>query len=201
MYSTTTELTKNINELQSDVLGEKLSSNPLMKAHKLVAKNKALNTKQQTVVNAINELLVALNTLSESTANDLGAMYSKLGNFSEDASLDNELIKRNANTVLALAANAYDETQKIKDFAQDDYEDIFHVDADKTQTDFVLTHKPVGKIRMYIDGLRYFKECIEYDEETNTVKWVNDSTKPEGFDITDADVVFEYDYVKDGEGA
>ena len=77
---------------------------------------------------------------------------------------------------------------------KDDYEEVFHVGEDETKSEFKLTHKPVGKIRMYIDGIRYFKECIEYDAATNTVKWTNGSDKVEGFDITDADVVFEYDY-------
>ena len=78
--------------------------------------------------------------------------------------------------------------------AQDAYEDVFHVREDETKSEFKLTYKPLGKIRMYIDGIRYFKECIEYDAITNTVKWTNGSDKIEGFDITDADVVFEYDY-------
>ncbi len=77
---------------------------------------------------------------------------------------------------------------------KDDYEDVFHVGEDEIKSEFKLTHKPVGKIRMYIDGIRYFKECIEYDAATNIVKWTNGSDKLEGFDINDADVVFEYDY-------
>ena len=95
---------------------------------------------------------------------------------------------------MALAAKAYDDVQVIKDLARDDYEDVFHIAEGQTQSEFVLTHKPIGKIRMYIDGIRYFKECIEYDADNNTVKWVNKSENPEGFDITDADVVIEYDY-------
>lgn len=194
MYSQNDEPTKSFNELQSDILGEKITNNPLMKSSKMVAKNKALNTKQKTVINAINELLTNLGGSQAQTEKSLAQMYDVLGNFAQNPELLNELTSRGAETILALAANTYDTVQEIQDFAKDDYEDIFHVAEGQTQSEFALTHKPIGKIRMYIDGIRYFKECITYDADTNTVKWVNDSSNPEGFDITDADVVFEYDY-------
>lgn len=194
MYSQNDEPTKSFNELQSDILGEKITSNPLMKASKMAAKNKALNTKQKTVINAINELLTNVGSSQAQTDKSLAQMYDVLGNFAQNPELLNELTSRGAETILALAANTYDTVQEIQDFAKDDYEDIFHVAEGQTQSEFALTHKPIGKIRMYIDGIRYFKECITYDADTNTVKWVNDSSNPEGFDITDADVVFEYDY-------
>jgi len=194
MYSTPDELTTKINELQSDILGEKLTNNPLMKASKMASKTKALNTDSKTIVTAINEILKNLNSLDGKTDDNLNNMYSVLGNFAKTPALVNELTSRGAETILALAANTYDTVQEIQDFAKDDYEDVFHIAEGQTQSEFVLTHKPIGKIRMYIDGIRYFKECIEYNADTNTVKWVNDSSNPEGFDITDADVVFEYDY-------
>lgn len=194
MYSTPDELTTKINELQSDILGEKLTNNPLMKASKIASKTKALDTKSKTIVTAINELLKGFDNLESVTLDSMNSMYSVLGNFGSDPELINELTSRGAETILALAANNYDTIQEIRDFAKDDYEDVFHVAEGQTQSEFVLTHKPIGKIRMYIDGIRYFKECIEYNADTNTVKWVNDSSNPEGFDITDADVVFEYDY-------
>lgn len=194
MYSTPDELTTKINELQSDILGEKLTNNPLMKASKFASKSKALDTDSKTIVTAINEILKNLNSLDGKTDDNLNNMYSVLGNFAKTPALVNELTSRGAETILALATNTYDTVQEIRDFAKDDYEDVFHVAEGQTQSEFALTHKPIGKIRMYIDGIRYFKECIEYDADTNTVKWVNDSSNPEGFDITDADVVFEYDY-------
>ena len=196
MYSTPDELTTKINELQSDILGEKLTNNPLMKASKIASKTKALDTNSKTIVTAVNEILKNLNSLSDKDNDSLNNMYSVLGNFVKTPELVNELTSRGAETVLALAAKAYDDVQVIKDLARDDYEDVFHIAEGQTQSEFVLTHKPIGKIRMYIDGIRYFKECIEYDADTNTVKWVNTSENPEGFDITDADVVIEYDYNK-----
>jgi len=194
MYSQNDEPTKSFNELQSDILGEKLTNNPLMKASKMATKNKALNTKQKTIVNAINELLTALDGAQAQTKKSLAQMYDVLGDFAQNPELLNELTSRGAETILALAANTYDTVQEIQNFAKDDYEDVFHIAEGQTQSEFALTHKPIGKIRMYIDGIRYFKECIEYNAETNTVKWINDSSNPEGFDITDADVVIEYDY-------
>lgn len=194
MYSQNDEPTKSFNELQSDILGEKLTNNPLMKASKMATKNKALNTKQKTIVNAINELLTALDGAQAQTKKSLAQMYDVLGDFAQNPELLNELTSRGAETILALAANTYDTVQEIQDFAKDDYEDVFHIAEGQTQSEFALTHKPIGKIRMYIDGIRYFHECIEYSPDTNTVKWVNDSSKEEGFDITDADVVIEYDY-------
>ena len=194
MYSTTEELTKSINELQSDILGEKLTNNPLMKASKVLAKNKALNTSQKTIVNAINELITKITELGSSTSLDLNTMYSVIGSFQKNPELINELTSRQAETLLALATQTYDEVQTIKEIAKDDFEDIFSIPEGEVRSEFKLTHTPLGKIRFYVDGIRYFKDCIEYDAETNTVKWINDSSKPEGFDITDADVVIEYDY-------
>ena len=57
MYSSTNGLTKNINELQSDILAEKLSNNPYLKYHVLIEKNKQLNTTSQTIIGAINEVI------------------------------------------------------------------------------------------------------------------------------------------------
>jgi hypothetical protein len=197
MYSNNDEPTKSFNELQSDILGEKLTSNPLMTAHKLVGKNKALNTKQKTIVNAINEVLATMERIEAATDKDLKSMYSYLGSFNTKPTLINELSSRDADSVLSLAMKAYDDVQEIKDIAKDDYEDVFHVGEGETQSVFKLSYKPIGKIRMYIDGIRYFHDCISYNAETNEVTWINDSSKTEGFDITDADVVFEYDCIKE----
>lgn len=88
----------------------------------------------------------------------------------------------------------------ITDFAADDYEDIFEVSAGETKTVFNLTHKPIGKIRFYIDGVRYFSDYFQYNKENNTVTWTGTESNmgsDRGFDITDSMVVIEYDYVKE----
>ena len=160
MYSTPDELTTKITELQSDILGENLTNNPLMKASKFASKTKALDTNSKTIVTAVNEILKNLNSLSDKDNDSLNNIYSVLGNFVKTPELVNELTSRGAETVLALATKAYDDVQVIKDLARDDYEDVFHIAEGQTQSEFVLTHKPIGKIRMYIYGIRYFKEFI-----------------------------------------
>ena len=208
MYSSQTAVTNNINELQSDVLGEKLTNNPLMKASSMVAKNKSLKTTQKTVVNAINELQIIVSNFTETASKDLSTMYSVVGNFAKDSSLKSEITDRGADTIIALLVNTYDSQIRISEklnalsekisqleqYAFDDYEDIFHIPESETRSEFKLTYKPIGKIRIYIDGIRYFSDTISYDENTNTVTWINTAEKAEGFNITDADVVFEYDY-------
>lgn len=87
---------------------------------------------------------------------------------------------------------------QLEQYAFDDYEDIFHIPESETRSEFKLTYKPIGQIRIYIDGIRYFRDTISYDESTNTVTWINTEEKAEGFNITDADVVFEYDYDRRG---
>ena len=75
----------------------------------------------------------------------------------------------------------------------DDFEDVFDVPEGEYQSVFYLTHKPIGKIRLYIDGIRHFSTTFEYDKIENKCTWV---FTPEngGFDIEDAEVIFEYDY-------
>ena len=80
------------------------------------------------------------------------------------------------------------------DLIEENYCDTFNVPEGQYRSVFKLTHKPLGKIRVYVDGIRYFDGCITFDAKKNEATWVNDSSQPEGFDITDADVVFEYDY-------
>lgn len=195
MYSKNDELVTSFSELQSDILGEKLTDNPKMKASKILAKNKALNTEQKTIINAINELLKKQDEFSDNVRQDLQTMYSRLGNFASSTTSDEELAARKASSVLELAVKAFDMAKEAKTSASVDHEDVFNVPEGKTQSEFKLTHRPIGKIRLYIDGIRYFRDSMEYNPETNVVTWTNDSTKAEGFDITDADVVLEYDYL------
>lgn len=97
------------------------------------------------------------------------------------------------------AAEANRKVSKIQKevmLAADDFEDTFSVPADKTQSVFKLTHKPIGKLRLYIDGIRYFKDTFTFNSDTNEVTWINTDQNHEGFEITDSDVVVEYDYDK-----
>ena len=88
---------------------------------------------------------------------------------------------------------------EVENLAADDYEDIFEVAANETKSVFHLTHKPIGKIRFYIDGVRYFSDYFQYNKENNTVTWIDTESNmgsDKGFDITDSMVVIEYDYAK-----
>lgn len=84
-----------------------------------------------------------------------------------------------------------------------EFEDVFSVAEGENRTDFQLTHIPVGKIKLFIDGLRYFNGnngadvFYTYDADTNTVKWTNTEESTEGFQLSDMNVVFEYSYSKD----
>ena len=88
----------------------------------------------------------------------------------------------------------------VANFAADDYEDTFEISVGETKTVFNLTHKPIGKIRFYIDGVRYFSDYFQYNKENNTVTWIGTESNmgsDKGFDVTDSMVVIEYDYIKE----
>lgn len=96
------------------------------------------------------------------------------------------------------------EVERVGMFAEDDFKDTFVVGADATQNTFVLTHKPVGEIRLFVDGVRYFEDCYTLDKETKTVTWKGtDATlgAGNGFELQDNTVVVEYDYNKKEEEA
>lgn len=197
MYSSTTEITKNINELQSDILGESLSKNPLMKKSSLPTKNKKLNTNQQVIVPAINEILKAQENLTKLTEDALNNMYRTLGNLSADSMLANKITSRGA-SVIDLLADITDLVTKV-------YEDKFYVAENENRTEFKLTHVPAGKIKLFIDGIRYFngndkENFFTYNKDTNTVTWINTDENTEGFQLSDMDVVFEYSYLAEEAG-
>ena len=83
-----------------------------------------------------------------------------------------------------------------------EYEDSFFVKDGENRTKFALEHIPTGKIKLFIDGLRYFNgnnkadELYTYDKNTNIVTWTNTDDTKEGFQLSDMNVVFEYSYSK-----
>lgn len=97
-----------------------------------------------------------------------------------------------------------DRLSVVEKFSADDYEDEFEVGENETMSVFSLTHKPIGKVRFFIDGVRYFSNYYEYKPEDNTVVWlgtVSNMGNDKGFDISDSTVVIEYDYDKAAEEA
>lgn len=96
------------------------------------------------------------------------------------------------------------EVERVGMFAEDDFKDTFVVGAEATQDTFVLTHKPVGEIRLFVDGVRYFEDCYTVDKETKTVTWKGTDAilgDGNGFELQDNTVVIEYDYNKKEEEA
>lgn len=94
--------------------------------------------------------------------------------------------------------------EKIALFAKDDFKDTFIVGSEAPQTDFVLTHKPIGTIKLFVDGVRYFDDCYTFNEDTKTLTWIGtDATlgAGNGFDLQDNTVVVEYDYDEKTEAA
>lgn len=96
------------------------------------------------------------------------------------------------------------EVERVGMFAEDDFKDTFVVGTEATQDTFVLTHKPVGEIRLFVDGVRYFEDCYTVDKETKTVTWKGTDAilgDGNGFELQDNTVVIEYDYNKKEEEA
>lgn len=92
----------------------------------------------------------------------------------------------------------FDQGATFAQFALDDYEEV-HTAVKPTST-ISLKYRPIGKIRIYINGKREFNnpndetnKVFTYDSEVNTVTF--NSTKM-GYLIGDGTdtVVFEYDY-------
>lgn len=94
-------------------------------------------------------------------------------------------------------------SERLAMLAEDDYEDKFSVPEGEIRTQFTLTHKTIGKIRLFISGMRYFNNAdvkyFDFDADTNTITWTNTEEEQGGFQISGMDVVFEYDYDKDNE--
>lgn len=193
MYSSENEITQNINQLQSDILLEDTSRNPLFTASAISSRNKALKTNSKKIVNAINEITENKKVLENTLRNGLNAQYNVLGDVVTDVELVAKLKNIAPNIILALELIKA-EVDQISILAQDDYEDRFMV-GDTPQTEFRLTHIPVGKLRLYINGTHYSKELFSYNKDIDPylVTWTFTEANG-GFDISDCEVIFEYDW-------
>lgn len=195
MFSTDTEGTQ---KLQSDILLENLSTNSYFVKSNFTSKNKALKTTAQNVILAINELLKKQADLTDTITTAVAQCYGVVGNTMSQPELAETLHAVGENTILAIGA-LHKKIIALEEAADDriyDHEDQFMV-IDK-QTAFKLTHIPCGPVRMYVDGIRYFSNCFEYDKTTNTAKWI--LTEDNGFDIQNMMVVIVYDYLQEAGG-
>lgn len=194
MYSTTEKLSTNINEVQSDILIENVTNNPLLKASTISTRNKSLDTSAKNVIRSINELLVKINKIEEYTKTSVDNQYQAIGDLTTHPEMITNLHAVSP-SIIELLLDVNTRLKAIENLAKDDFEDVFTV-GDAVQTEFKLTHKPLGKIYVYIDGLKYLKSNYEYNSETNTITWIFTESKG-GFDIKDSEVVFEYDYIEE----
>lgn len=191
MYSSQVGLTKNINELQSDILAEKLSNNPYLKYHVLIEKNNKLGTTSQTVIGAINEVLRKVQSTSTTNKAALAELYNVIGHVGVQPNLVKRVL-REAPSLIELVlsilerVNAADATRTVV------CRQKFSVDA-TPQTSFTLTHVPnQGTVTVNINGLTYY-DGFRIDEENMTLHWLfTESTG--GFNIVDSEVVIEYTY-------
>ena len=183
-----------LNELQEQLLTSNVTDNPLMIKSKIKSKNKTLNTTMKGVIQAINEVYEKTNQIEVYTTEAVTTQNKLIGDFN-DPDLINKL-QTLAPTVIEALVDTREQLDNILQFVLDDYEDVFTVNTPINE--FKLTYTPIGKIRMYINGLRQFKTSFRYNKDRNSITWVFTSDKG-GFDIEDSEVVFEYDYNREEE--
>lgn len=201
-----------IQKLQADIVSIDTATNPAIKkinSRLSPSKKYILTTSLTKITPAINALSKAQNDLEISLNESVESVFDFVGNVSSDIELRNkfeEYIKSNTSvtdiTIINIIVEIINRLSVVEKFSADDYEDEFEVGENETMSVFSLTHKPIGKVRFFIDGVRYFSNYYEYKPENNTVIWlgtVDNMGKDKGFEISDSTVVIEYDYDKSKE--
>ena len=203
-----------IRKLQADIVSIDTATNPAIKkinSNFNPSKKYILTTSLTKITPAINALSKVQNDLKVSLNKSVNSVFDFVGNVSSDIELRNkfeEYIKSHTSvtdiTIINIIMEIIDRLSVVEKFSADDYEDEFEVGENETMSVFSLTHKPIGKVRFFIDGVRYFSNYYEYKPEDNTVVWlgtVSNMGNDKGFDISDSTVVIEYDYDKTAEEA
>ena len=201
-----------IQKLQADIVSIDTATNPAIKkinSRLSPSKKYILTTSLTKITPAINALSKAQDDLETSLNESVESVFNFVGNVSSDIELRNkfeEYIKSHTSvidiTIINIIVEIIDRLSVVEKFSADDYEDEFEVGENETMSIFSLTHKPIGKVRFFIDGVRYFSNYYEYKPENNTVIWlgtVDNMGKDKGFEISDSTVVIEYDYDKSKE--
>lgn len=201
-----------IQKLQADIVSIDTATNPAIKkinSRLSPSKKYILTTRLTKITPAINALSKAQDDLETSLNESVESVFNFVGNVSSDIELRNkfeEYIKSHTSvtdiTIINIIVEIINRLSVVEKFSADDYEDEFEVGENETMSVFSLTHKPIGKVRFFIDGVRYFSNYYEYKPENNTVIWlgtVDNMGKDKGFEISDSTVVIEYDYDKSKE--
>jgi hypothetical protein len=102
MYSTTTNITANIEELQSDILLDNLDDNSLFKESSIASLNKKLITAKQNIVQAINEISNDMKSLNNTVTKSLQQQYDIIGDTLGSPELVEKVTAIDANLILAL---------------------------------------------------------------------------------------------------
>lgn len=109
-----------------------------------------------------------------------------------------ELESLTSKKIVDVLGYLFDQGARLSQFALDDYEEV-HTAVKPTDT-IGLKYRPIGKIRIYINGKREFNnpndetnKVFTYDSETNAVTFNSTNMGYLIGDGTDT-VVFEYDY-------
>lgn len=203
-----------IEKLQADMVSIDTTTNPAVKkinSRFSSSKKYCLETKYTKITPAINDLNATQIKLTDSLTNTVDSVALVMGNTVDDPELKNrfeECVKALSTvtdvTVLNSIMDILQRLDIVEKFSTDDFEDEFEIGETDTQSVFALTHKPIGKVRFYIDGVRYFSNYYQYNPGDNTVVWlgtVSNMGNDKGFDISDSTVVIEYDYDKAAEEA
>lgn len=187
--------TATLNDLQDQILTSNVTANPLMKPSKIPSKNKVLKTNNKGVIQAINELFDKNQQIETYTTESVLNQNKLIGDAYNDPDIMAKL-KSIAPNVIEGLIDMKNRIDTVLQFVLDDYEDVFTVNHGVTE--FKLTYTPIGKIRMYVNGVRQFRTCFRYNPAKNSITWIFTSDKG-GFDIEDSEVVFEYDYNREEE--
>lgn len=196
MYSSTDDITANINELQADILAEKISTNPFLKYHVLVEKNKKLGTTSQSIIGAINEVLRKANSAANANSAALNELYSVIGHIGTFPELSRKVLAQ-APSLIELVLNMKDRIDSVDVASFADFTESFSVGKIPKYL-FVLSHEPVeGTLRMLVNGVRYDNTskfvAFACNPKDRTVNWNFDKSNG-GFNLSDCEVTFEYKY-------